>query len=151
MPDVRVPPTPNPNSFATVAEANDYHATRLRSDAWATDTAEQETALIQASRILNMLFVRAGAPVVLREELVVPQNLKEATAEFARQLIEAERTADNATARQGLTQVTAGPVTLKFRDDMVVSEVDVLPDAVKLLLLPEWYLVPVSWLDIKAL
>jgi hypothetical protein len=145
MPDVIVPPAANANSFATVADGDAYHATRLRSDAWDdADTIDKEKALIQATRILNRLFARVPSVVVLSPSLDVPQNLKEATAEFARQLLEAERTADNELARQGITRLKAGPVDLEFDHAQATGggELNVLPDAVKVLLLPEWWVVP---------
>lgn len=65
----------------------------------------------------------------------IPQNLKDATAEMAGQLGNADRTLDNDVIVQGLTSVRAGSVALTFKD---MIEARVLPDAV-------WDLMPPSW------
>lgn len=66
---------------------------------------------------------------------VVPQALKDATAELAGQLIIADTTLDNATSVAGITSVKAGSVAVTFKD---MIEAKVLPDAV-------WNLMPPSW------
>lgn len=66
---------------------------------------------------------------------VIPQDLKDATAELAGQLGNADRTLDNDVIVQGLTSVKAGSVALTFKD---MIEARVLPDAV-------WNLMPDSW------
>lgn len=66
---------------------------------------------------------------------VIPEALKEATAELAGQLIVADTTLDNSTAVKGITSVKAGSVSVSFKD-MIESKV--LPDAV-------WNLMPPSW------
>ena len=68
-------------------------------------------------------------------ETEIPQALKEATAEFAKQLIVSDRTADNDIDVQGITSVKAGSVSLTFKD-MIESKV--IPDAVQWLLVPSW-------------
>lgn len=65
----------------------------------------------------------------------IPQPLKDATAEFARQLIAADRTLDSDAEVQGLRSVRAGSVTIAFRD-MITSKA--IPDAVHTLLVPSW-------------
>jgi hypothetical protein len=52
----------------------------------------------------------------LIDSTVIPQQLKEAQAEFARQLIDADRTADNDAFKGGVKGLTVGPVSLEFRD-----------------------------------
>jgi hypothetical protein len=65
----------------------------------------------------------------------IHQDLKEATAELAGQLGNADRTLDNDVQAQGVTSVRAGSVALTFKD-MIESKV--IPDAV-------WDLMPPSW------
>lgn len=65
----------------------------------------------------------------------IPQELKDATAEMAGQLGNADRTLDNDIIVQGITSVRAGSVALTFKD---MIETRVLPDAV-------WDLMPPSW------
>ncbi len=67
---------------------------------------------------------------------VVPQVLKEATAELAGQLAKGDRTADNDAAVQGITSIKAGSVALTFKSDALTS--NVIPDFVLNLLVPSW-------------
>lgn len=67
---------------------------------------------------------------------VIPTDLKNATAEFARQLRMGDRTLDNDVAVQGITSVKAGSVAVAFRDGLI--EAKVIPDAVANLLVPSW-------------
>jgi hypothetical protein len=66
----------------------------------------------------------------------IPNELKEATAELAGQLLAGDRTLDNAAALEGLTEVKAGSVQVKFAE---MIEQRVLPGAVVALM-------PASWL-----
>lgn len=67
---------------------------------------------------------------------VIPQDLKDAVAELAGQLGNSDRTLDNDVSVQGLKSVSAGSVSLSFKDYI---ERKVLPDAVLDLLVPSWY------------
>lgn len=67
---------------------------------------------------------------------VIPQDLKEALAEFAGQLKKADRTLDNDVITQGLKSLTADSVSLSFKDSILPQ---VIPDAV-------FNLMPQSWL-----
>lgn len=66
---------------------------------------------------------------------IIPQELKDATAELAGQLEANDRTLDNDIRVQGITSVKAGSVALTFKNDI---ESQVLPDAVVNLLVPGW-------------
>lgn len=66
---------------------------------------------------------------------VIPQELKDATAEFAGQLGNSDRTLDFEVATKGVTSIKAGSVALTF-NEMVQAQV--LPDMVL-------NLMPVSW------
>lgn len=172
---VETPAASNANSYASLVEAEAYVATRLYSDAWAdADDAEQKIpALIQATRILDGSFVwtgvastdvqalgwprtgmlnRNGFPI---NSLVIPQPLKDAQVELAVQMIIAERTADNDAEKQGIKSLSAGPVSLTFKDKKLETDQDLLlrgpeflylspfiPDAVTNLLVPSWYVRP---------
>lgn len=68
---------------------------------------------------------------------VIPQDLKDAVAEFAGQLLKKDTTIDNDIAVQGISSVKAGSVEVAFRDGVVTTKV--LPDAVLAL-------IPASWL-----
>lgn len=66
---------------------------------------------------------------------IIPQELKDATAELAGQLEANDRTLDNDIIVQGITSVKAGSVALTFKEQI---EAQVLPDAVVNLLVPGW-------------
>jgi hypothetical protein len=142
------------NSYATVDEADDYHEHVVHKAAW--DAADDDTkgaALIEATRLLDAHYIWNGTAVddiqVLcwpRAGLMtrtgytlsqdsIPRELKHATAEFARQIIEASRSADNEAETQGLKSLVAGPVEMEFRDNVTAK---VIPDAVFHLLPRDW-------------
>lgn len=65
----------------------------------------------------------------------IPQELKDATAELAGQLGNADTTLDNDISVQGITSIKAGSVALTFKE---MIESHVLPDAVTMLIVPSW-------------
>lgn len=67
---------------------------------------------------------------------VIPRELKDAQAELAGQLLIADTTLDNSVSVGGIRSVSAGSVSVSFRD---IIERHVIPDAVMELL-------PASWL-----
>lgn len=68
---------------------------------------------------------------------VIPTELKEALAEYAGQLSLKDRTLDNAVAVGGIKSVSAGSVSVSFRDGAILPQV--IPEAVLNLLPPSWY------------
>jgi hypothetical protein len=171
---VATPGASNANSYATVAEADAYHATRLHSETWLDATASEKTAaLIMATRLLdafysnpainhaigtvappkNTIWAWTGTASTSTQVLcwprigmlnrngfaidsaIIPQELKDAVSEFGWQLLGTDRTLDNEIDSKGITQVTAGPITLKFKEDQYSK---VMPDAVQGLLVPSW-------------
>lgn len=147
----------NSNSYATVAEADAYHESRLHVDTWTgATTPTKDAALVWATRLLDSTIVWNGWPkdpdfqrlqwprtgLLKRggfEELaddVIPEDLVFATSELARLLIEEDRTEDNQVEAQGITSLTVpGPVSLAFKDGVRLK---ILPDSVTNLLPPEW-------------
>ena len=144
----------NANTYATLAEGDTYHEGHLYSSLW--DDASDDTknrALAMATRLLDALIEWTGAAVSQGQALgwprvgmlsrngyvlssaTIPEDLKKGTAEFARQLIGGDRSADSDIETQGITSLTAGPVSLAFKDSV---EAKVVPDAV-------WALLPASW------
>lgn len=155
---VATPGASNANSYCTVAEANTYHDERLFTDDWTGASDDDKTkALIWATRQLDQMYAWAQFPTDSRDDGqalqwprsgvvdvdeistidddVVPRELKWATAEFARQLIVANRTADSDVETQGLLSLTAGPISLSFKDSVVAK---VVPDAVAAFI-PSWW------------
>ena len=145
------------NSYATVAEADTYHDAHLYADTWtAMTTAEKTVALIMATRILDYKVEWAHYPTKERElqilqwprtglvdldgfstvdEDTIPQRMKEVTAEYARQLKDSDRTADSDVETQGISSITAGPISLSFTGDVKAK---VVPDSV-VQMIPTWW------------
>jgi len=67
---------------------------------------------------------------------VIPQELKDATAELAGQMSKSDRLIDNDVAVQGLTGVRAGSVALSFKENITMLKT--LPDSVMMMLVPSW-------------
>jgi hypothetical protein len=67
---------------------------------------------------------------------VIPQALKNAVAELAMQLLAEDRTLDNDVSAKGIRSISAGPVSLSFKDSI---DMKVIPDAVWNLLPPTWF------------
>ena len=78
------------------------------------------------------MFDRNGNAIL---STVIPQELKEAQAEFAGQLLKADRTLDNDVISQGISSIRAGSVSLSFREGTLPQ---VFPDAVLNLLVESW-------------
>jgi hypothetical protein len=145
------------NSYCTVAEADTYNDERLFTTDWTgASTADKTVALIWATRQLDTLYEWAHWPTSERDlqalqwprtgiidvdqsstvdDNVIPRELKWATAEFARQLIVANRTADSDVETQGLTALGVGPISLSFKSNVTAK---VVPDAV-FNLIPYWW------------
>lgn len=153
---VSTPGSANANSYATVEEATAYHDTRLHADVWAdAGTSDRTKALIMATRLLDTMYDWAAFPTDAVQALQWPRNgvlaanqlevvpaheipveLKNATAELARQLLVSDRTLNSDQVDLGLTSLKAGPVAMTFRETGV--EPVVVPDAVRHLLPPWW-------------
>lgn len=144
------------NSYATVAEGDAYHDARLFSTDWTdASTATKTVALIMATRLLDAMYEWKGYQTVPQTQAlqwpragllyrgdqayvpndIIPADLKNATAEFARQLIVADRSADSDVETQGIKALSAGPISLTFKDDV---QAKVMPDAVRNLLPQCW-------------
>jgi len=144
------------NAYCTVAEGNTYHDAHLYASDWTdADTDTKTIALIMATRLLDAQFAWTGSvtdtvtPQALRwprigmynrddtvfDSDVLPQALKDATAEYARTLIAENLTADSDVAKQGLSAFTAGSISLTFKGSVAARPI---PDAVFALLVPSW-------------
>lgn len=141
------PGGPASNSYATVAEADAYHATHLYASAWtAASTSNKEAALIWATRLLDEQVDWAGGQASTTQALrwprlgvydydgnefpsnAIPAWLQHATAELARMLLGEDRTAERVI---GLSSVRAGEVSVDFdRHDVK----PILPPAVRSLI-----------------
>ncbi len=142
---------PNSNSYSTLTEANEYHEAHLYATDWtgATDP-KKEAALVWATRLLDELVdwygYRSEEPDVqaLRwprtgvmgrdgyyfDEDIIPQFLKDATAEFARNLLASNRLAEEET---GLKSLGVGSINLSFDKE---DRKNVIPPSVLSLVRP---------------
>jgi hypothetical protein len=151
---VTTPGAVDANSYPSLAEAEAYIETRLHSSTWLAATDEvKKASLVMATRVLDGVMCWTGSAASETQKLawprtgmynrngveigdtIVPDELKEATTELARQLMIADLTATNEAIAAGLTQLTAGPVTLKFKD---IFGVLLLPPAALNLLIDSW-------------
>lgn len=151
------PASPTANSYATLAEANTYHESIIPAQAtdWTSATdATKEAALVTATRLLDQWFLWESWPSTEAQNLdwprqgllgrngrqyigdmVIPIELKNATAELARQMIVENRTLDSDIEVKNITSLRAGPVSLSFGSGVTAK---VLPDAV-MSYIPEWW------------
>ena len=120
----------NADSFMTVAEADSYYATNLYSTTWVGSTTDnKEKALKMATRILDEKVAWVGTRATSTQALgwgrtdvswdgtivsstTVPIQIKNATAEFAGELLVSDLTA-NAQGK-GLNSLKVGDITLDF-------------------------------------
>jgi len=105
------------NSFISLDDADLYHEMRLHVETWTTASDDtKEAALMWATRLLNNLINWSGYKATegqalrwprylvydldgyLIESTVIPDFLKSATAEYARNLIETDLTEENGLA-----------------------------------------------------
>jgi hypothetical protein len=145
------------NSYITLAEADQFVDDRpAASSTWASATdAEKTQAILWATKLMDRLIDWEGQVVDGVQSLdwprngliypsgyavesdIIPVEIKDATAEFARQLLDEDRSGDSAVETQGLTSLRVGPIALTFKDSVFAK---VVPDAVVNLIPEEWLL-----------
>jgi hypothetical protein len=143
------------NAYCDVAFADQFHLDRPFGATWATFTTDQKNSgILWATLLLDRMWVWTGYPTDAIQALlwprgamlkrngweyvdihVVPLEIQQACAEYARNLLVSDRTADSDIQTLGITQVQAGPVSLKFKDSVYSKPV---PDSV-------YDLVPAIW------
>lgn len=92
-----------------------------------------------ASSIQALLWPRDGMYTrtsVLIANTVIPQELKNAVAELARQYKTGDKTIDSDAMVQGISSIRAGSVAISFKDYFNATKV--IPDIVYSLLVPSW-------------
>ena len=156
------------NSYITLAEAKAYCEANLYAAEWdAMTDVQKNAAIVMATRLLDadkwlwsgtatsssqaLCWPRVG--MISRNGYSVPDNmipreLKDATAEFARQLVVSDRQQDNDPVRQGIASVRAGTVSISFHGAsggtgvMSIPKEDaswiIMPDLVRAMLPPSW-------------
>lgn len=132
------------DSYATVAEGTSYHAAHLYGSDWDNATPDnQERALKMATRLLDERVSWKGSKETEAQALrwprsnvtdldgysiaatTVPQEIKNATIEFARHLIAGDTTAD--ADGKGLTRLKVSSIEMEFDK---ADTADVLPSIV---------------------
>ena len=134
----------NANSYISVSDADDYFSNHLYATGWVNaSTLQKESALIMSTRILDEKIDWIGNKNTKEQALawgrsgvmddgydvdatIVPKPIKNATAEFAKNLI-ADNSTENADGK-GLKKLKVGSVELTFDKS---DTADVLPDIVK--------------------
>lgn len=162
------PGGPSADSYATLAYASGYHSNHLYSSAWfSASEDDQESGLIMATRLLDAMprawtgLASAGTQALgwPRKGMQtrngygipigkVPNPLKNAECELARQLIEGNLTETDSVVAKGITSLKAGPVAITFKKTMDIGDalLAMIPDAVITLLVPSW-LIDIEDLD----
>lgn len=150
------PGSPTANAYVSLAVANQYHLDRpAAGTTWSAATPDQKNAaILWATLLLDRLFywngfvasseqklmwprtglVAANGWIAL-DYLTIPLEIQRATAEFARQLIAADRTADSDIETQGLKLIKVGSVRVDFKDDVYAKPI---PDIII-------HLIPYDW------
>lgn len=142
---------PNANSYCTLAEARAFYAQNVYAiDDKISDDLALTAALVDATQLLDDHYDWFGTAASLTQALLWPRNgvfdakgayipstaipdrVKKATAEMARQLLLSDRTADNDVETQGIKRLKADTIELEFRDN---TGPKVIPDRVADMLL----------------
>lgn len=132
----------NANSYATVAECTAYHEAHLYSSPWTGASATQKTAaLVWATRLMDDQFEYEGYKATVEQALQwprggaydrngypidyteVPVEIKNAACEFARKLLETDRTADPDTL--GFSKIVVGSISLDINP---LDRLSTIPD-----------------------
>ncbi len=137
------------DSFLSVGDADSYMAARLYSTTWSgATTADKEKALKMATAFLNrerwqgtitstsqlLAWPRQGAVDAEGRAIastIIPQPVRDATAELALNLLTEDRTADD--GNRGVRAVTAGSVKVEYAGAAPVRR---LPDLVQAIIAP---------------
>ena len=144
------------NAYVTEADADTYHDDRPAvGTSWADASSDDKTrAILFATKMLDALVNWTGYATTEAQGLlwprssmdyrndfpvpsdIIPDELAEATAEYARQLLVGDITGNSAIETQGITKLKAGPVELVFSEDATAKAI---PDTIVYLLPAEWY------------
>ncbi len=140
----------NSNSYASAANGDSYHDGHLYAGDWTTASASTKAAsLVMATRLLDDFINYEGIkenkdnalewPRVGAEDRsgflipsdTIPNELRDATAEFARFLIASDRTADPDTL--GFSKMKAGSLAIEIDKH---DRVNIVPKVVAAMLFP---------------
>jgi len=146
----------NANAYCDVAFADQYHLDRPAvGTTWGVATSDQKSAaILWATKLMDAAWFWTGYPTDAVQALLwprggmlkrngweyvdihtIPIEIKNATAEYARQLLVSDLAGNNPVQTQGITALRAGPVSLNFKDGVFAKPV---PDTVYILIPPSW-------------
>lgn len=146
------------NAYIDVTYGDQYNADRVPNPgrtAWIAATTDQKTAaILWATKLMDSLWIWDGYVPTKEQVLLWPRNgilkrtewelfpeteipreIKDATAEYASQLLVEDRTGDSEVETLGLTSLSVGPVDLTFKNSVYAK---IVPDAVVTLIPCEW-------------
>lgn len=144
------------NAYVSLAVADQYHLDRpAAGTTWSSASDDEKTAaILWATKLLDskyewegwaadavqvLAWPRTGLMnrnrTVALSTTAIPTEIQQATAEFARQLLAGDRAGDSDVETQGITRLTAGSVSLSFKDSVYAK---VVPDAVVNLIPCDW-------------
>ena len=146
----------NANTYCTRSDATQYDDNHPQSSTtWSGASNDlKDQSLLMATRLMDEHIAWTGAASDVIQILnwprigmwdrngnsmdsdSIPNDLRDATAEFARQIIAADRMADDAVSTKGITNLKAGPVSLTFSGRKGAK---VVPDAVYYMLEDSWF------------
>ena len=152
---IATPGAVNANSYVTLTRANELLALRLFTGSWSTASdTDKEAALAWATVLHDTIpwlghatysdqalafpmtgLKRANGQVV--DATTIPIEIERSTSELAMRLLSSDLTAVSAISQKGITELTAGPVKLKFAEDFKAA---VIPTSVMALIPVSWYL-----------
>jgi hypothetical protein len=134
------------NSYCSIADADSYHETHPYATTWENADSDQKCRALQtATRLLDQWYEWQGIVADSAQRLLwprigvtgphgylepsdaIPERIEQATAELARQLLDADRTVDSDLEAQGITALKAGSVELSFSG---MAKTHVIPNAV---------------------
>jgi hypothetical protein len=149
------------DSWADVAFADAHFAGNPHAEMWSSaEVAAKEWALRTAATIMNtglewngaaassvqaLAWPRTGLSSVAGATIsgsIIPLEIKRAQCELALQLLEENRLADNDAARQGLTNLKVGPISMAWKGTKPEEDFwtkRAVSDAVLALLPRGWY------------
>lgn len=123
---------PTANSYATVADADAYHAATMSADAWGElDLVEKEQRLVAATRLLDSMFAWVGFPMRHGQALgfprrdisgrngvayplrYIPREIRAATIELALYLQD-DATSAATIGAESVQEITLGPIGIKL-------------------------------------
>lgn len=157
MPLIATPGATDANSYVTLARANELLAMRLFTTTWTNTSvtdSNREAALQWATALLDAHYRWLGTATYPDQALgfprsgllkpngqpldstIIPIEIERATSEFAMRLIASDLTTVNSIAARGITELTAGPVKMKFEEGFQAS---IIPSPVNALIPLSWY------------